>query len=184
MSPANEDPERQQAEYYEENAIGQRPAKVRQQRLIVRGIGQSLIVVALGVMTVDRLDKAELGSASRLLFAMRNVGGAIGIAMSSQIVIERTKLHTDRIGEAITHYSSDLHERMIQLVRLLCHLQTSRDSARGGISAVPQQAFVIINERIRHEALLLTYSAAFFLAGVSMLACAGCALLLKRTGRG
>lgn len=52
--------------------------------LIVRGIGQLLVVVALGVMAIQGLEKDQVGSASRLFSMVRNIGGAIGIGLSSQ----------------------------------------------------------------------------------------------------
>ncbi|MCM3011922.1 MFS transporter, partial [Bacillus subtilis] len=73
--------------------------------LIVRGIGQSFVVIALAVMAVDGIEKAQLGSASGVFNMVRNVGGAIGIAVMSQIVVERQKLHAMRIGEAVTPFS-------------------------------------------------------------------------------
>ncbi len=71
--------------------------------LIVRGIGQSLVVVALSVMAVQGMEKSQLGSASGLFSTVRNVGGAIGIAVASQIVVEREKLHAmpDRRGDHV-----------------------------------------------------------------------------------
>ncbi|UGV28473.1 DHA2 family efflux MFS transporter permease subunit [Rhodopseudomonas boonkerdii] len=153
--------------------------------LIIRGIGQSLIVVALGVMAVDGLDKAELGSASGLFSTVRNVGGAIGIALSSQIVVERAKLHAARIGEQVTLFSSEARERMMELVRLLSHLHASREATMNNatLAAVRQQALAILDRKVRHEAMLLAYSDAFLIAGLSMLACAGCTLLLRRASR-
>lgn len=67
--------------------------------LVARGIGQSFIVVALGLMAVDGLEKSELRSASGLFSTVRNVGDAIGIAVASQFVVGRKKLHASRIGE-------------------------------------------------------------------------------------
>lgn len=164
---------------------GNAAANVIVPSLIVRGIGQSLIVVALGVMAVEGLDKAELGAASGLFSTVRNVGGAIGIAVSSQIVVERTKLHLERIGEAITPYASGFRDRMVDAVRLLSHLQASRPTALRDAAFAPfrQQALAVLEGTVRHEALLLAYSDAFLIAGLSMLGCAGCALLLRGAAR-
>lgn len=70
--------------------------------LMVRGIGQSFIVVALGVTALNGLEKSEMGSASALFSTVRNVGGAIGIALAGQFVVEREKLKAARLGEAVT----------------------------------------------------------------------------------
>ncbi|MGV0085030.1 hypothetical protein EEAAV_14380 [Rahnella aceris] len=82
--------------------------------LFVRGIGQSLVVVALGVMPIQGLEKDQAGSASGLFSMVRNIGGAIGIALSSQIVVEREKLHAQRIGELVTSFAQATQERLVE----------------------------------------------------------------------
>lgn len=149
--------------------------------LIVRGIGQSLIVVALSVMAVNGLDKSNVGSASGLFTTVRNVGGAIGIAAASQIIVVRSTLHACRIGESVNSYSPELNDRTILLVRQLSHLHVSRASAlyEAAYATFRQQAMAVLDRIVRHDALLLAYSDAFLIAGLAMLFCAGCAFLLR-----
>lgn len=161
---------------------GDAAANVIVPSLVVRGIGQSFIVVALGVMAVDGLEKSEVGSASGLFSTVRNVGGAIGIAGAGQFVVEREKLHAARIGEAVSPYSPEFHERMIVLVRSFAHQQIDRVSALHAFqtAGLRQRALGLIDRIVHHEALLLAYSDAFLVAGVAMLACASGGFLLKR----
>lgn len=149
--------------------------------LIVRGIGQSLIVVALGVMAVQGLEKAELGSASGVFSMVRNVGGAIGIAVASQFIVEREKLHALHIGEAVTPLAEATRERIIALVRLLAQAPVERAAALydSGFAPQRQQALAMLDKIVHREALLLAYSDAFLVAGAAMLACAAGSLLLR-----
>jgi len=149
--------------------------------LVVRGIGQSLIVVALSVMAVEGLEKSQLGSASGLFSTVRNVGGAIGIAAASQFVVEREKLHAARIGEAVTPFSPVFQERMLEGVRLLERLHPGRDVALQGAATAParEQVLALMNLRVHHEALLSSYSDAFLVAGLLLLACIGLGMFLK-----
>jgi DHA2 family multidrug resistance protein len=149
--------------------------------LVIRGIGQSLIVVALGVMAVQGLEKVEMGSASGLFSMVRNVGGAIGIAGASQFVVDRAKLHAAHIGEAVTVYAPATRERMVDLVRTLTHTPVPRTAALTDAALAPQrqQALAILDHAVQREALLLAYSDAFLVAGLAMLACAAGSLLLK-----
>lgn len=153
--------------------------------LVVRGIGQSLIVVALGVMAVQGLEKTELGSASGVFSMVRNVGGAIGIAVASQFIVEREKLHAFHIGEAVTPLAEATRERIIELVRLLAHFPVERAAALYDPALAPlrQQALALLDKVIHREALLLSYSDAFLLAGVAMLGCAAGSLLLRGAQR-
>lgn len=43
-------------------------------------------MVALSVLAVKGLDKAQAGSASALISMLRNLGGAIGTALLTQLV--------------------------------------------------------------------------------------------------
>ncbi|WP_114241257.1 DHA2 family efflux MFS transporter permease subunit [Dyella sp. C9] len=149
--------------------------------LVVRGIGQSLIVVALGVMSVEGMDKAELGSASGVFSMVRNVGGAIGIALASQWVVERQKFHEARIGEHVTPYLRTYRERVTALVsRFAGHVVSPADALQGAAYAGSRQrALAQIEQMVHKQALLQAYSDVFLLAGLTMLACAAGAFLLR-----
>ncbi|SIN92563.1 DHA2 family efflux MFS transporter permease subunit [Paraburkholderia phenazinium] len=151
--------------------------------LIVRGVGQSLVVIALSVMAVDGLERSQLGSASGLFTMVRNVGGAIGIAVASQIVVEREKLHAMRIGESVTPFSPAFQERVADLVRLLTRSHVARADAlpKSDLSGVRELALGIINQTVGREALLMAYSDTFLIAGVAMLGCTLAAFVLRTT---
>ncbi|RKP53650.1 MDR family MFS transporter [Pararobbsia silviterrae] len=149
--------------------------------LIVRGIGQSLVVIALSVMAVRGIDTAQLGSASGVFNMVRNVGGAIGIAVASQIVVERQKLHAARIGEAVSPYAQAFQARVADLGRMLAHAHRVRAEAwpHGRIEGVREAALAIVDRQVMREALLMAYSDAFLIAGVAMLACVAGAFALR-----
>lgn len=161
---------------------GDAAANVIVPSLVVRGVGQSFIVVALGVMAMQGMAKAELGSASGLFSTVRNVGGAIGIALASQFVVEREKLHAARMGEAVTPFSQALQSRMAEAAHVLTGHGVGRHTLFHGKAAEPlrQQILALIDRNLHHEALLLAYSDAFLVAGGCMLLCAAGGLLLGR----
>ncbi|MGV8534259.1 EmrB/QacA family drug resistance transporter, partial [Pseudomonas aeruginosa] len=72
--------------------------------IVVRGIGQPLIMVALSV--------AQAGSASALISMLRNLGGAIGTALLTQLVSLRERFHSERIGETLTIFDGGLQQRL------------------------------------------------------------------------
>lgn len=160
---------------------GDAAANVIVPSLVVRGIGQSFIVVALGVMAVNGLEKSEMGSASGLFSTVRNVGGAIGIALAGQFVVEREKLHAVRIGDAVTSFSPAFQERTVEWVHTLAHYHLGRGAVLHSMAAEPlrQQALAMINQALHRQALLLAYSDAFLIAGICMLLCAGGSFALR-----
>ena len=150
--------------------------------LIVRGIGQSLVVIALGVMAVSGIDKSQMGSASGVFNMLRNLGGAIGIAVASQIVVQRSKLHAMRIGEAIDPFNVSYQERMIGMVRYVSGMYPNRAQAllASGFAGTRQSALALVDQLVTREAAFMAYSDAFFIAGITMVLCAIAALALRR----
>ncbi|MDE1179385.1 DHA2 family efflux MFS transporter permease subunit [Paraburkholderia sp.] len=146
--------------------------------LIVRGIGQSLVVIALGVMAVDGIEKSQLGSASGVFNMVRNLGGAIGIAIASQLVVERSKLHAMRLGEAVVPYSEAFQERLIGMVRTISGVYMDRQHALlgSGAAGARQAALDLVGQLVDREARLMAYSDTFLIAGLAMAACAIAAL--------
>lgn len=133
---------------------------------VVRGIGQPLIMVALSVLAVKGLDKAQAGSASALISMLRNLGGALGTALLTQLVSQRERFHSVRIGEGLTLFDGALQQRL-----------------PGGMvdpqSPEVMQTLALIDRSVREQAYLMAYSDAFFLACVALLGCALAALLLR-----
>ena len=85
--------------------------------LIIRALGQPLIMVPLSAVTTAGMAKGrESGSASALFNMMRNIGGSIGIAGLSTLLSVRERFHSERIGESVTVYSGAVQERMQQSV--------------------------------------------------------------------
>jgi len=155
--------------------------------LIVRGIGQSLVVVALSVMAVAGLEKSEMGSASGLFSMVRNTGGAVGIAVISQVVVEREKFHSARMGEAVSMYAPAVQERVIGTVQHLSGIHLDRRQALNAYAAAPfrQQAYAVVDAGVRRQAQLSAYSDSFFVATMAVALCALLALALRKpTGGG
>ena len=83
--------------------------------LIIRALGQPLIMVPLSAVTTSGMAKGrESGAASALFNMMRNIGGSIGIAGLSTLLSVRERFHSERIGESVSVYSVAVQERMQQ----------------------------------------------------------------------
>ncbi|WP_028693634.1 DHA2 family efflux MFS transporter permease subunit [Pseudomonas cremoricolorata] len=132
---------------------------------VVRGIGQPFIMVALSVLAVAGLDKAQAGSASALFSMLRNLGGAIGTAALTQIVASRERLHSARLHEQLNAFAPAVQERL----------------GANPPTWLPehQQSLEVIARSVRQQAYLMGYSDAFYLACLALLGCALAALLLR-----
>ena len=83
--------------------------------LVIRAIGQPLIMVPLSAITTSGMAQGrESGAASALFNMMRNIGGSIGIAGLSTLLSVRERFHSERIGESVTVYSGAVQGRVQQ----------------------------------------------------------------------
>lgn len=107
-------------------------------------------MVALSVLAVHGLAKAEAGSASAVFSMLRNLGGAVGTALLAQLVVVRERVHSARIGESVTVFEPALQQRL----------------PGGGMldEQLPDHQVVLnlLDQGIRHQAFLMAYSDAFF----------------------
>jgi len=134
--------------------------------LVIRALGQPLIMVPLSAVTTAGMAKGrESGAASALFNMMRNIGGSIGIAGLSTLLSVRERFHSERIGESVTLYSGAVQERV----------QHSADyfiSQGSDPSSAHMRAIGAIGGVVRHEAFLLAYSDCFLVLGCVLLASA------------
>src|SRR5262249_54074779 len=76
--------------------------------LAFRGIAVPFAIASTVTLTMGNLPPDRLKSASGLFALMRNLGGAIGIAVSATVVNDRTNLHFLRIAEHLNFSNTEL----------------------------------------------------------------------------
>jgi DHA2 family multidrug resistance protein len=68
----------------------------------LRGFGQQLAIPPIVIMALGSLPPSRLRSASGLFNLMRNLGGAIGIAVASTMLNDRLDFHYERLAEHVS----------------------------------------------------------------------------------
>jgi len=120
----------------------------------LRGIGQQFCVPPIVTMALGSLPPSRLRSASGLFNLMRNLGGAIGIAVSSTMLNDRLNLHYERLDEHLTAGRP--------VVDGLLQQQAGRLAAIGGNTLNAAHAGLdLLHSLLMREALVLTFSDAF-----------------------
>ena len=80
---------------------------------ILRGIGMMCAMVPTNTIALGTLPPERVKNASGLFNLMRNLGGAVGLAVINQVLNERTDLHIARLQERVTlgqrHRDRDAH---------------------------------------------------------------------------
>ncbi|OJV42059.1 MAG: EmrB/QacA family drug resistance transporter [Acidobacteriales bacterium 59-55] len=143
--------------------------------LIIRALGQPLIMVPLSAVTTSGMAKGrESGAASALFNMMRNIGGSIGIAGLSTLLSVRERFHSERIGESVTVYSGAVQERIQHSAAYF--LSQGSDSYSANMRAIGA-----IGGAVRRQAFLLAYSDCFLVLGCVLLASAGALFFMRKT---
>jgi DHA2 family multidrug resistance protein len=144
--------------------------------LLVRALGQPLIMVPLSTLATSGIEAAQASSASALFNMMRNLGGSIGVALISTFVTRREQFHSGRIGESIYQASLGVQDRISALAQQLI--------ARGAdASLAHDQALKLLDNTVRREAFVMAYNDSFLIMGATLLlSCLAIAFLKKPKG--
>jgi MFS transporter, DHA2 family, multidrug resistance protein len=141
---------------------------------LVRAVAQSMVMTPLSAIAVAGIQREHAGSAAALFNMVRNLGGAIGIALLQTFLTKREQFHSNVLTEQISLLGDATRTRLDQL--------TSRFMARGvsDPAYARHEAVVAIGRVIRRQASMLAYSDTIILQsgllGLALLA----VLLLKR----
>ena len=121
----------------------------------LRGFGQQFAIPPIVTMALGSLPPSRLKSASGLFNLMRNLGGAIGIAVASTMLNDRLNLHYERLDEHVSVGRP--------VIENLLHQQTAQIAATAGDALNAANAGLgMLNQLLIREALTLTFSDAFY----------------------
>lgn len=120
---------------------------------IIRALGQPLIMVTISLIATAYIMPKDAGSASSLFNILRNLGGAIGIALLATLLDARTKTYFDYLREAIVPTNPQVAERMATLTEKF----GSETAALGKLSEIAHQ-----------QAQIMAYNDAFHFVGLAL----------------
>ena len=143
---------------------------------IIRAVGQALAFAPLSAVTTAGIEKENAGSASALFNMMRNLGGAIGIAVLQTFLTKREQFHSNVLTEAVSLTKQATNERLQELTNyFLTHGASSQAEAW-------RQAVIAIGKVVRQQSYVLAFSDTFFLLGIGLGIALVASLLLKKPG--
>ena len=144
---------------------------------IVRAIGQAMVLAPLAAIATAGMERENAGSASSLFNMMRNLGGAIGIAVLQTFLTKREQFHSNVLSDSVSLFDEATRTRLAQLTHyFLTH----------GIADPAQawrEAVVAVGRGVRHQAYLMGYGDTFFLLGVVLAIAVIAVLLLRKSDR-
>ncbi|HEY9679098.1 MAG TPA: DHA2 family efflux MFS transporter permease subunit [Drouetiella sp.] len=144
--------------------------------LLVRAMGQPLIMVPLSTLATAGVQGSQASSASALFNMMRNLGGSIGVALISTFVTRREQFHSSRIGESVVNTS--------MMVQNQINSMTQQFITRGADAVLAHdQAMKALDNTVRRESFVMAYNDSFLIMGITLLlSCIAIAFLRKPKG--
>jgi MFS transporter, DHA2 family, multidrug resistance protein len=141
---------------------------------IVRAVGQALVMTPLSAVATAGIEAANAGSASSLFNMMRNLGGAVGIAMLQTFLTKREQYHSNVLMQSVSMFEEATRARIAQLTRyFMSHGVIDPNDAA-------HRAYVAISHIVQKQAFILAFSDTFYLLGAALIVALMSSLLLKK----
>ena len=143
---------------------------------IVRAIGQALVFAPLSAIATAGIEAENAGSASGLFNMMRNLGGAVGIALLQTLLTKREQYHSNVLMRSVSMFEQATRAKIEKLTQYFM--------AHGVLdpSDASHRAYVAIGKIVQKQAFILAFSDMFFLLGLALIAALAASLLLKKPG--
>ncbi len=137
---------------------------------IFRGVGLMLSMVPINNLALGTMPPHKIKNASGLFNLMRNLGGAVGLALINTMLDKRMDLHLERLREQVTWGRQVAVDTLADMTAAL--------AARGSdaqLAATRQLALIV-----RRQAEVLALADVFLALTVIFLGCVGFAALMRR----
>jgi len=139
---------------------------------VLYGLGMGLVMVPLMTVSIGTLAKEKIGNASGIFNLMRNLGGSIGISVSTTYLARMTQAHQVNLVSHLTPYDPVFRQRLAGIAAGLSRY-----------SAGPQarmQAYGMLHGMLLQQANLKAYVDMFCWTALIMAVCLPGVWLLKR----
>ena len=143
---------------------------------VVRAIGQALVMAPLSAVATAGIEAENAGSASGLFNMMRNLGGAVGIALLQTVLTKREQYHSNVLMQSVSVFEQATRTRLEQLTQYFtAHGLLDRADAA-------HRAYVAIGHVVQRQAYIFAFSDTFYLLGFALIVAFIAGLFLKKPG--
>ena len=137
----------------------------------MNGFAGGFIFVPLTTMAMSRLRKQEIGNAAGIYNLVRNIGGSVGIASATTLLVRRAQVHQNYLASHFT--AASVAESMVRGLEGKLFLTGS------SAYAAHQKALGAIYEMLQQQASLMAYVDNFRLLGYLSFCCIPIILLFR-----
>jgi DHA2 family multidrug resistance protein len=139
----------------------------------INGFAGGFVFVPLTTMSMGLLRKQEIGNASGIYNLMRNIGGSIGIACITTMLVRNSQTHQNYLGANLTAGSP-------ATTGIIAGLQAKFSTGGADGYTAHQEALGALYRSVQQQAAVLAYADIFRLLGYLSLLCIPLVLLLHR----
>jgi DHA2 family multidrug resistance protein len=148
---------------------------------VLNGFAGGFVFVPLTTMAMGRLQRQEIGNAAGIYNLVRNIGGSIGIATATALLVRRGQIHQN-------YLAGNLSANDPAVAHAMAGLQSQLHAAGADAVTAHYMALGAIYRSLQEQASLMAYVDGFRLLGYLALICVPFILLFqgvrKREGRG
>ena len=131
----------------------------------------------LSAVATAGIEAENAGSASGLFNMMRNLGGAVGIALLQTLLTKREQYHSNVLMRSVSMLEQATQTRVEKLTQyFISHGVIDRIDAE-------RRAFVAIGKIVQKQAFILAFSDMFFLLGAALIVALAASMMLKKPGQ-
>ncbi|MGY4330714.1 DHA2 family multidrug resistance protein [Bradyrhizobium sp. LB7.2] len=144
---------------------------------VVRAFGQALVFAPLSAVATAGTEAENAGSASGLFNMMRNLGGAVGIALLQTLLTKREQYHSNVLMQSVSMLEQATQARVEKLTQyFISHGVIDRIDAT-------RRAYVAIGKIVQKQAFILAFSDLFLLLGAALIVALAASMMLKKPGQ-
>ncbi len=143
----------------------------------IQGFSLAMLFVPLTTSTMDPIPREQTGNATSLYNFMRNIGGSIGIALSTTMLARAQQSSFNVLGRNVTPYDPAAAGLLEQLQRGFI--------ARGSDAATAlEQAYAALGGTVQRQAAMLSFIHVFQVLGMIFIATLPLLLMMRRPRKG
>lgn len=138
---------------------------------VMRGLGLIMTMVPTTTLAIGMLKPELVANASGIFTSIRNLGGAIGIALLNTLMLHFRSLHEQELAAGMDPARPEVQE----------YLRGTTAALQNSGAADPEGlAIAQLVMRVNHEALIMTFNNLFFWMAMSFVLVLGAVMLLRK----
>lgn len=141
--------------------------------LIFRGIGTVMMFLPLTLATLGSIPIKDIPAATGFFNLTRQIGGSVGIAILTTLLVQRENFHRAILSEHISLYDPLVRQRLGAMAPIFQHHGSDPVTAK-------VQSLALVDNMLNQQASILSFGDLFWLVGITFLLSLGLLFFLGK----